>query len=165
MTHGPPRDSKSDLLEAAQAAVKDREDKAAELAVAANRIPRRRRRLGVLVTLGLVSLVLLVLQPAWLAGPATPPPDPPSVARAGLRVALLRQRAQVFAYARAKGRLPRSLAEVGDSLSGVSYTRLNDSVFTLVGSVGDSVVVLRSSDTQAAFLGNSLRILKNRGGQ
>jgi hypothetical protein len=166
MTQGPLRDSKSDLLEAARAAIKDREAKAAELAVASQTVPpRRRRRLGVLVTIGAVGLVLLVLQPVWLVGPTTVPPDPVPVAAAGLRVTLLRQRQLVFNYAKAHGRLPASLTEAGDSPSGVSYHRLGDSAFTLVGSAGDSVVVLQSSDSQAVFLGNSLKILRNRGGQ
>ena len=61
------------------------------------------------------------------------------------------------------GRLPLSLAESGDSLAGVLYQHRGDSVFTLTGSTPDSVVVLQSSDSQAVFLGNSLKILKNRG--
>ncbi len=164
MTHGPLRDSKTDLLEAAQAAVKDREEKAAELVVASSSIPRR-RRLGTLAVIGLAGVVLLALQPAWLIGPGAAPPDPPPMAAAGLRVAMVRQRQLLFNYARANGRLPRSLSETGDSLPGVRYTRRSDSTFTLTASAGGSEVVLQSSDTQAVFLGNSLRILKNRGAQ
>lgn len=164
MTQDPLRDSKSDLLDAARAAVKDSEAKAAELAVASRSVPRR-RRLGVLGTIGVAGLVLLAVQPVWLAGPRTVPPDPPPVAAAGLRVTLLKQRQLVFDYARTHGRLPISLAEAGDSLPGLHYNRGRDSTFTLTGSAGDSVVVLLSSDSQAVFLGNSLKILRNRGGQ
>lgn len=163
MTHDPLRDSKSDLLDAARAVVKDSEAKATELAVASRSVPRR--RLGVLGTIGVAGLVLLAVQPVWLTGPKTAPPDPPPVAAAGLRVALLRQRQLVFDYARTHGRLPVSLAEAGDSLPGVRYDRGRDSAFTLTGSVGDSVVVLQSSEPQVVFLGNSLKILRNRGGQ
>jgi hypothetical protein len=165
MTHGPLRDSKTDLLEAARAAVKDREEKAVERAVASHSVPPRRRLIGVLVAIGLAGLVLLVLQPGWLVGPTAVPPDPPRVAMAGLRVALIRQRQLVFDYAKTHGRLPRSLPEAGDTLPGVSYDRHGDSAFTLTGSSGDSVVVLQSSDSQAVFLGKSLRIIKNRGAQ
>ena len=166
MTHDPLRDSKSDLLDAARAAVKDSEEKAAEMAIASRSIPRRRRRLGVLMTIGVVGLVLLILQPTWLVGPDTVQPDPPPVAAAGLRVALIQQRQRVLDYARTHGgRLPVSLIETGDSMPGVFYHRRGDSAFTLTGSAGESVVVLRSSDSQAVFLGNSLRVIKNRGAQ
>lgn len=165
MTHDPLRDSKTDLLEAARAAVKDSEAKAAEAAVSSRSVPRRRLRLGVLGVIGVAGLVLLIVQPVWLVGPATAPPDPIPVAAAGLRIALIRQRQQVFDYARTHGKLPASLEEAGDTLPGVSYRRRGDSAFTLIGSAGDSVVVLLSSDSQAVFLGNSLRVIKNRGGQ
>ena len=70
----------------------------------------------------------------------------------------------MFDYARAHGgRLPASLTESGDSLEGVTYQHRGDSVFTLTGRTADSVLVLQSSDTQAVFLGSSLKILKNRG--
>ena len=163
MTNGPSRDSKSDLLEAARAAVKDSEAKAAELAVAARSVPRRRWPLGALVVVGVVGLVLLTLQPDWLVGPAVVPPDPPPGAAAGLRVALLRQRQLVLDYARRNGRLPQSLADAGDTVPGVRYSRRGDSAFSLTGRAGDSVVVLQSGDSQSVFLGNSLRVLKNRG--
>ena len=166
MTNTPLRDSKSDLLHAAQAAVKDRINKAAELVVTTNSPLRRRRtRMGVLVIIGVVGLVLMMLRPTWLVGPTTVPPDPPLVAAAGLRVEMIRQRQLVFNYARAHGRLPLSLEEAGGSLTGVRYRHQGDSGFTLTGLAGDSVMVLQSSDSQAVFLGNSLKILKNRGGQ
>lgn len=163
MTHGPLRDTKSDLLEAAQAAVRDREGKAAAQAVVSTRAPRRRRRIGVLMAVGLVGLGLLALRPEWLVGPVKAPPDPPAVALAGLRVTLVRERQLVFDYAKAHGRLPQSLREAGDSATGVRYARKSDSTFTLSGNIGDSVVVLHSGDLLSAFLGNSLRIVKNRG--
>ena len=165
MTHGPLRDSKSDLLEAARAAVKDRGEKAAELAVATSSIPPRWWRIGVLLATGVAGLVLLLLQPGWLVGPTAVPPDPTRVAVAGLRVALIRQQQLVFNYARAHGRLPLLLGEAGDTIPGVSYNCHGDSAFTLTGSSGDSIVVLQSSDSQAVFLGKSLRIIKNRGAQ
>jgi hypothetical protein len=76
---------------------------------------------------------------------------------------MIRQRQLVNDFAKRYGHLPASLAEAGDTIPGVSYTRAGDSVFTLTGFAGDSVVMLQSGDSQAAFLGNSLKILKNRG--
>jgi len=162
MSHEPLRDSKSGLLEAAQAAIIDQNEKAAERTVSRYSAPQR-RRLSVFGIIALSGLVLLVLQPQWLAGPAAARPDPPPVAAAGLRVAMIRQRQLVNDFAIRNGHLPASLAEAGDTIPGVSYTRQGDSAFTLTGFAGDSVVTLQSGDSQAAFLGNSLKVLKNRG--
>jgi hypothetical protein len=162
MTDRPLHDSKTNLLEAAQAALKDREEKAVTAALAARSVPQR-RRIGLLTVIGVAGLVLLVVQPSWLAGPKSVPPEPPRVAAAALRIAMIRQRQQLFNYANIHRRFPLSLGDAGDSLPGVIYNRRGDSAFTLIGSVGDSMIVLHSGDSQTAFLGNSIRIIKNRG--
>jgi hypothetical protein len=164
MTNTPTRDSKADLLDAAQAAIRDREEKAAEAAVAARLVPRE-RRIGILVLVAVAGSALLILQPTWLAGPKAPPPETPPVAAASLRLTLLRQRDYILDFHRARGRLPATLAEAGDSMPGVQYERTSDGGFRLTASAGDSVIVLRSGDSTATFLGRSIGIIRNRGQQ
>lgn len=164
MTTPPSRDSKSDLLEAARAAIRDREEKAAEAAVASRNQPRR-RRMGVLAVIGIVGIVLLLVQPAWLVGPKNMPTEPPPVAAASLRLALLRQRKQVLEYAKAQGHLPEYLSESGDSVPGARYERTGDQAFRLSARAGDSLIVLQSSDSASVFLGSSIATIRNRGQQ
>ena len=73
-------DSKTDLLEAAKAVVQERNEKAGQ-AAARRMQPEVRKRVGVLSLLGLGGLLLLVLQPGWLAGPKRLPPESAAVAR------------------------------------------------------------------------------------
>lgn len=158
----PVRDTKSSLYEAAVAAVKDREVAAARAPRAAP--PRQRgRTMRVALLLVLVGVLLLVLRPAWLAGPKAPPPESPGVAAASLRLTLLRERQRVFKFAKEQGRLPSGLIEVGGGQPGIEYSTSGPDAFRLTGRAGDSVITLQSGDSMAAFLGNSLRRLKDRG--
>jgi hypothetical protein len=161
MTSPHTRDSKSDLLDAARAAVKDREDKAVEAALASRHVPRR-RRIGALMVIGLAGIALLIIQPVWLVGPKAPPPETEPVLEASLRLSLLRQRSQIFEFSRARGRLPADLTEAGDSVPGVRYERIGADAFRLIATVGDSLIVLQSSDS-GSFIGQSIAILRNRG--
>lgn len=158
----PSRDTKSSLYEAALAAVQDR----ATLAKArAARRPRQRRRfplIRVLLVVAMVEIALLVLRPSWIAGPGAPPPESTAVAAASLRLTLLHQRGLVLEYIRRTGRPPATLAEAGSRAQGIGYQRSGDA-FALSGHAGDSMIVLRSTDSVATFLGESLARLKNRG--
>jgi hypothetical protein len=160
----PLRDTKSSLYEAAVAAVKSREEVNAERARAA-RSPKRRRRFRVaLVLIGLAGGVLLLLQPTWLTGPKTVPQEPPGIAAASLRLALLRERQRVTEFARAKGHLPATLHEIGEPNPEIHFdpVAFPQGAFRLWGRTGDSLITLRSSDSLATFLGRSLLAIKNR---
>jgi hypothetical protein len=158
------RDTKTDLLEAARAAVRDQGDKAIADVVASSSVPHR-KRIGFFSVIGLIGLMLLVLQPAWLSGPTTVPPETVAVSAASLRLTLLRERDKVFQYIRQRGRLPDSLADAGSSVAELHYERTGAGEFLLTGHTGDSLIVLRSSDSARAFLGAALRVIKNRANQ
>lgn len=160
---GPGRDSKTDLLDAARAAIKDREEAAVAAVAAANAPQRRKRRLGIMALVGVVGIFLLILQPDWLVGPEVPPPEPPGVATASLRLTMLRERDRVFAFQKRFGRLPAALADAGVETPWLEYQRVGTDGFTLQAQVGDSVLVLTAGDSLPAFLGNSLRVLQGRG--
>jgi len=164
MTNPPSRDSKSDLLEAARAAIRDGEAKATQAALAARQVPQK-RRLGVLAVIGVAGIVLLLLQPTWLVGPKAPPPETPAVAAASLRLEMFRQHSLIVNFSKAHGRLPRNLAEAGDRGTVVQYERTGDSTFRLTATAGDSIIVFQSTDSIEAFLGQSIAAIRNRGQQ
>jgi hypothetical protein len=159
---GPLRDTKTNLYEAAVAAMQDvNETKAAAALKQAPERPGTWRLL--LLLLGLAGALLLLLQPEWLAGPKAPPPETPAVATASLRLTLLRERQRVFDYARANGRLPSTLIEAGSGRTDLHYQLAGAEAFSISGSAGDSLVTLYSTDSMKAFLGTSLQAIKNRG--
>jgi hypothetical protein len=160
---GAGRDSKTDLLDAARAAIKDREEAAVAAVAAANIPKRRKRRLGTMALLGAIGAIVLVLQPDWLVGPDAPPPETPAVAAASLRVTLLRERGQVFAYLKQFGRLPETLTDAGVTTPGLSYQRIGATEFRLQARAGDSLLTLNAADSTVPFLGNSLKLIQARG--
>lgn len=162
VTPPPTHDSKTDLLEAARAVVKDRNEKAEQVA-SAQLNPTVRKRVSVLTLLGLVGVVLLLVQPTWLAGPAAPPPESPAIVEASLRLSMLRERQRVADFARLQGRLPTSLAEAGSTAPGIGYEALPEQNFRLFAQAGETLLVLGATDSMSHFLGNSLKDIKNRG--
>lgn len=156
------RDSKTDLLEAAKAVVRDRNEKA-EQESARRMQPEVRRRVGVLSLLAVAGLLVIVLQPSWLNGPKALPPESPAIVEASVRLAMLREQQRVVDFLKRNGRLPATLSEAGVSLPGLGYEALPQQEFRLFAQAGDSLLVLRSSDSMTHFLGNSLREIKNRG--
>jgi len=160
----PIRDSKSSLYEAALQAVRSQEE-ALAAKVRQQLSPRRRRwRVG-LVVVGLAGAVLLVAQPEWLTGPRHIPPEPPGIAAASLRLTLLRERRRVQSFEAASGHLPLTLGEAGSSLADLGFEVFPPDAFQLWGQAGDSLITLRSSDSVGSFLGESLRLLRDRGRQ
>ena len=159
----PKHDSKTDLLEAARAVVQDRKVRADQERRAAAMQPQVKKRVSVLLLLSLIGVLLLVLQPAWLAGPTEAPPETPVIQEASLRLSMVRERDHVAAFIRQHGRLPSDLAEAGVSMAGLGYEALPGGAFRLFAQGKDSLLVLGSADSMSTFLGNSLRDLKNRG--
>ncbi|MGH7560035.1 MAG: hypothetical protein ACRENB_03345 [Gemmatimonadales bacterium] len=157
------RDSKTNLYEAARAAIKDQEAKQDAERFGRLSSAHRRRRLGFLGVVGIAAAVLLVVQPVWLAGPKAVPPEPPRLAAASMRLTLVRERHRVFDYARRAGRLPATLAEAGGGSPDITYQASSGDAFSLTGTSGDSVITLRSSDSLTAFLGSSLIAVRDRG--
>ncbi|PYP39782.1 MAG: hypothetical protein DMD43_10065 [Gemmatimonadetes bacterium] len=156
-----PPDSKQTLYEAARTAIDDRaaKDAAARLARTARSHPGR---LGLLAAVAVAGALILILRPAWLAGPKGLPPEPPAIAVATVRLTLLRERERVLEFQRHHGRLPATLAEAGSPQSEIAYTPRHDARFSLAVEVGDSLIVLQSSDSVKAFLGGSIRTLAKR---
>ncbi len=161
----PGRDSKTNLYEAARAAIKDQETKADSERVARLSATGRRRRVGVMFLVGLVGALLLILRPVWLVGPDSVPPEAPSIAAASLRLGLLRERQRVLDYYKSRGRLPATLADAGVTMPDLLYQVQGADGFLLTGQAGDSIITLHSADSMSTFLGSSLAAIRDRGRQ
>jgi hypothetical protein len=159
-----PPDSKQTLYEAARTAIDERTAKEAAAARAALAARGNPRRLGLLAALAVAGALLLLLRPAWLAGPQALPPEPPAIAVASMRLTLLRERERVLEFERQHDRLPATLDEVGSRETAIAYSPLPEGRFSLAVEVGDSLIVLHSSDSVKTFLGGSIRTLAKRRG-
>lgn len=154
----PPTDSKSALLQAAEAAV------AATPSPLPTREPHplhRGKRLPLLVVVGAACGVVLVTQPSWLRTPP-PAPEPPAIVEASARMTLVREAARLRSYHDSLGRLPLTLAEAGGSgANDVVFTPGPEGTFT-VHIATDTRLILRSTDNIAEFLGTSYESLTKR---
>lgn len=116
----------------------------------------------------LALLVFTVLSGyVWLGSPSWlesgPPPVPPTLSDAGLRLEVFRQALLVEEFKEAQGRLPQDLAEAGDPFSEVDYERLDDGTYRLAFSGPFGSVEYSSGDSLDAFLGNALQVIRQGG--
>jgi len=153
--------SKDVLYAAARSAIQDQSARAEAERLAAKR-KTTPRRIGLMAVAIVIGTVLLVLRPGWLTGPDSSPPEAPAIAAASLRLTLLRERQRVEDFIGRQGHLPGSLAEAGSTLVGLTFTPGPGNRFQLSASTRDSLIVLRSTDSVAPFLGRSLHILARR---
>ncbi|HEV8358534.1 MAG TPA: hypothetical protein VGQ17_17405 [Gemmatimonadales bacterium] len=157
----PDPDSKDVLYEAARSAIRDQSARAEAERIAA-KAKTNPRRVWLMAAAGVIGLVVLILRPGWLTGPTALPPEPPAIVAASLRLTLLRERQRVLDFTVLHGRLPSSLAEAGGAAAGITFTPRALGRFELSASIGDSLIVLGSTDSVAAFLGGSLHTLARR---
>jgi hypothetical protein len=155
-------DQKLALLDAAQAAVQDAHDKAA------NRrgITSSNTSRIVVTVLGLaifaVGIYILAMRPTWFFTPP-PPPESIQIQEASVRLMLVREASRVRRYRSEHGKLPETLQDAGSTINTISYTAQGDSAFRLVTSWGEKTIGLSSSDSVGTFLGNSLKVIASRG--
>lgn len=155
---------KEALYAAAQAALEEAKTRA-QAGAGRKRTPGSR---VILLALGLALLSLGVYligaRPAWFFIP-DPAPEPVEIQEASLRLTLVREAERVRHYRAATGRLPATLEEAGSQVVGLTYVRQPNATFTISAPLGGSTLALASTDSTAAFLGNSLQLIMRRGGQ
>jgi hypothetical protein len=115
--------------------------------------------------IAVASVLTLLAGWAWLLPPSfLQPPPPPAQSsmriEAGLRFAVALQAERIFEFRTEAQRFPDYLREVGDTLPGLTYRRVDGGSFLLRGQVGDVMVQYRSSDELGDFLGNAIRTLE-----
>jgi hypothetical protein len=154
---------KQELWEAAQAAVQDARERTARRQVATGRRASgtRLRILIPALMLFVLGVYLIAERPAWFFT-ADPAPEPVEITEASRRLAIVREAQRVRHYQARTGHLPAALGELGPFLAGLRYRPGADGSFELSfpGDGGD--LVLRSTESESAFLGASLRTILSR---
>jgi hypothetical protein len=158
----PPRPGGPDrrrLIEAYQEVVRSEREKRHSRPLLEPERPRHRFALFMaLVAVGLAALLLL--QPGWLFS-APPPPEPPAVKEASLRLTMFRAIELIEAYHQVQGRLPATLAEAGADTTGLRYARTAEG-YTVTGTNGALTLTYTSPADPHEFLGNSYQIVRQR---
>ena len=156
------RETKSKLLEAAQAAIADQRTKAGtgQFARARSRWGRDAFRvvLGLLLVAG---ALVLTARPAWLAGPPMPA-ETAEVKHASVTLSLVEAMGHVTAYFEANGRLPATLLDAGVINPQIGYHASGDARFSLTLQTEDSTLTLSSTDSLKPLIVNAIRALQRR---
>jgi hypothetical protein len=101
----------------------------------------------------------VVVRPEWLWGPKAGP-LPPVQQDANIRFSMFLLAQRIEAFKSARNQYPASLQELGESLPGVTYAKVNDNVFELRATEAGKPVVFRSDQPARAFLGNSFNVIQ-----
>ena len=157
----PSKGSRKDLVDAYKKVVETETEKraAAKLASQLKRLPPWVKPVwvGVLV---IAFVALGVTAPSWLLSPHRDVSR--GVLEASLRVAMYDQGLRIQRFKAVRGRMPRTLEELGTPPKGITYESTDPSRYVLRGVSGPVRLVLTSDDTLKVFLGKSLDTLNQR---
>jgi hypothetical protein len=161
-----PTAQKQALLEAFDTVLKQQaEAREAELREAEARRRAQRRVRPVIVAAAVLALVLCsylyVERPEWLF---TSDAVPESVAmkEASLRIGMANVAQHVERHRQRTGTIPRSLADAGSRMEGMTYEVLGSDAWRLIGTNGGVELTLSSQDSLPRFLGNSFEVISRR---
>jgi hypothetical protein len=143
-----------------QAEERDASDREAEA--------RRRARASSRPLLAAAAVILLavasylaVFQPAWVFAPRAVP-ESLSIQEASIKIEIVNAAQHVERFRQKNGRLPESLGEAGARAGNLSYQRLGETTYRLVGDNGPAHATLRADESLADFLGDSYQIIARR---
>ena len=161
-----PMAQKQALLEAFDTVLKQQaEAREAELRAAEARRRARRQVRPVIALAAVLSLVLCsylyIERPEWLFPPAAAP-ESVAVKEASLRIGMANVAQHLERYRDRTGALPRTLAEAGTRVEGMTYTPVGVATWRLVGTHGGVELTLTSQDSLPRFLGNSFEVISRR---
>ena len=160
-----PAAQKQALLEAFDTVLKQQADaREAELREAEARRRARRRVRPAISALAILSLALCaylyVERPEWLF-PTAAVPETLAIKEASLRIGMANVAQHVERHRQRTGVLPRTLADAGSRIEGMSYEPLG-TAWRLVGSNGSIEITLTSQDSLPRFIGNSFEVISRR---
>jgi hypothetical protein len=161
---GTPTPEKQALLEAFDEVLKAEAETRDQ---APGRAPSRPWPVHPVVVLALLVLAgtgtyIGVVRPPWLFQRGMPP-ESASIQDASLRMGMAVQYQRIERFRQANGRLPESLAQVGEPMQGISYERLGTDQFVLRGRNGGVSLELHSTDAVREFVANSYMVIQRRG--
>jgi hypothetical protein len=148
------------LLEAYQNLVRSEQDRRASEAVPEVAAPSGRGFWVTTIVAILGLSALLVTQPAWLFTP--PPNEAPTIMDASLRVRMYVEIERIERFRSDSARLPATLTEAGGDSTGLTY-RVEDGGYTLTGVNGSRALAYTPDMPRDEFLGDSYRIIRERG--
>lgn len=103
---------------------------------------------------------LLITQPAWMFN--KPVEEPAAIVDASLRVRMFVEIERIERFRRDSARLPATLAEAGIPGDGLTYEPY-DGGYTLTGANGPHALAYSSDTPPDSFLGDSYRLVRERG--
>ena len=161
-----PTAQKQALLEAFDTVLKQQADaREAELREAEARRRARRRVRPWISASAILSLILCsylyVERPDWLF-PSAAVPESVAIKEASLRIGMVNVAQHLVRHRQRTGALPRTLAEAGTRVNGMTYEPLGSDSWRLIGSNGGVELTLTSRDSLPGFLGNSFEVISRR---
>ena len=161
-----PTAQKQALLEAFDTVLKQQaEAREAELREAEARRRARRRVRPWISASAVLALILCsylyVERPEWLF-PTAAIPESVALKEASLRIGMANVAQHLERYRQRTGAMPRTLAESGTRVKGMTYEPLGSATWRLVGTNGGIELTLTSQDSLPAFLGNSFEVISRR---
>ena len=148
------------LLAAYQNLVRSEEDKHHS---EAHRQPAEPSGRGFWITMSLAIIALsalLLLQPGWLF--TKPAVETPEVTEASLRVRMFVEIERIERFQSDSGRLPASLGEAGVPEDGLTF-QVSEGSYILTGISGTRTLSYSPETSAMTFLGDSYRIIRERG--
>ena len=156
------RESKSALLEAAQAAVEEQKTRGpGRLVAGAGAAQMGFRVLLLLIAVG--GGTVLAMQPSWLVGPE-PVVEGDAIRSASAQLALVVAVAQVRAYVTTSGHLPGQPAQAGITNGAITLKPLAAGEFELSIRAGNTLIAVRSTDSLKPLVVSAVRALQRRAG-
>jgi hypothetical protein len=104
---------------------------------------------------------LYIERPEWRF-PKAAIPESVAIKEASLRIGMANVAQHVERHRQRTGALPRTLAEAGTRVNGMTYEALGSNVWRLVGTNAGTELTLTSQDSLPAFLGNSFEVISRR---
>src|SRR5262245_37952699 len=165
-TQPSPAAQKQALLEAFDTVLKQQaEAREAELREAEARRRAQRRVRPAIAAAAVLSMLLCsylyIERPEWVF-PTPAVPESVAIKEASLRIGMANVAQHVERYRHRRGTFPRSLADAGTRVEGMTYETLGTDSWRLVGMNGSIELTLTSQDSLPRFLGNSFEVVSRR---
>jgi hypothetical protein len=104
---------------------------------------------------------LYIERPEWLF-PTAAAPESVAIKEASLRIGMANVAQHIERHRQRTGALPRTLAEAGTRVEGMTYEPIGADAWRLVGTNGVIELTLTSQDSLPRFLGNSFEVISRR---